>query len=311
MSIDRKAYSCIGLVVDNKNCHIIGSTTVYSIVGFKLFEFNSSKLINVPLSEIDNYISISVYINSNSVLIIYEDTYNAVYKCEIVTEPERTTVPQDSPLIIYGEDATILFSNYNTTSYYDLSDAILIKFDLDLLNWEYIIGNEAVELKRYLNTNLNEKGCFLDKYWWLYPESILDILMDGAYLCGSLLLVTKNIDSLVIPSGVEYLNYNKDYLLVKELVCNSELKNIYNMGKLPEKLYISKDTSEELLCNIVYQAIDIFTGYLSNGDFTEHRYSIGAMIGRGEYSRALSIYRSPENKDLLENVLKGIEIIVY
>ena len=66
-----------------------------------------------------------------------------------------------------------------------------------------------------------------------------------------------------------------------------------------------------MLCNIIYIAIERIKGEISGREYQEHRYSIGAMIGRGEYAKTLEVYRSPDKKGLLERALENTEIIVY
>lgn len=312
MVIDGKAYGCIGLVVDNENCHVVDTVTVYPIVKFKLFDFDSSKLVDASIDEIKSYQRTSVYITDKSVFISYMDSNSGyVYKREIVTEPNRTTVSEDSPIVVYGLDDSIIFSPIRTSVYYYISDAITVKLDLAMFSYEFITGDEAIRINLSKGSSLDKYSCFLERYEWLEPESILDSVMDGVYLCVDTLLVCKNIDSLVIPSGIEYLTFYKDYLYIHELVCSSELHHIYEVRNLPEKLYLSKDTSIWLLCDILYVAVEGISGKISSTEYQEHRYSIGAMIGRGEYAKELEVYRSPDKKELLERALENTEIIVY
>ena len=312
MVIDGKAYGCISLVVDNENCHVVDTVTVYPIVEFKLFDFDSSKLVDASIGKINSYYSTTVYITDKSVFISYMDSDSGyVYKREIVTEPNRTTVLEDSPIVVYGLDDSIIFSPVRISVYYYISDAITVKLDLAMFSYEFITGDEAIRISLSKGSSLDKYSCFLERYEWLEPEYMLDSVMDGVYLCVDTLLVCKNIDSLVIPSGIEYLTFYKDYLYIHELVCNSGLHHVYEVRKLPEKLYLSKDTSVCLLCDILYIAVEGISGKISSTEYQEHRYSIGAMIGRGEYAKALEVYRSPDKKELLEKALEYTEIIVY
>ena len=311
MVIDGKAYGCIGLVVDNESCHVIDTVTVYPIVGFKLFEFNSSKLVDASIDKVNSCHSSSIYITEASVFIVYTDSYGNMIKCEIVNEPNRTSVSQDTPLLVFGVDGNLIFSPIKAVAHYYISSEIVLELDLSSLSYEFITGKRVHQLPNFGEFSIEGYGSFLERGGLLNPEYILDKVLDGAYLCADTLLVDKNIDSLVLPSGIEYLNFSHDSLQVRELVCNSELHHLYSVKKLPEKLYLSKDTSEELLCNIIYIAIERIKGEISDREYQEHRYSIGAMIGRGEYAKALEVYRSPDKKGLLERAFENTEIIVY
>lgn len=299
-----------GIIVDTKNIEDASYKTVYKIIGFKALDINSLGIIDIPMSEF-NGDDCNYSFDSNSKLIVYEGFTDFIDGFELKAGDisKKLDIDYDT-LPVYLDSGNLLYHIGSNNIYYWVSMSIVLRINACTLAVDILFGMDG---KRVVWDANKLKGIKFGTV--LYnPSKIPDELKykllnkvgDGVYSISDALVVEQNVDRLVLSANTKSLDIRM--AKVKELVCNEKLESIGVFETMPDRMYISKDSRKELVCSIIYEALDC--NVISTAGF-KLKTLVSSQIKSYDYDKVLAICREKKNKEILDLAFKGVEIIVY
>jgi hypothetical protein len=229
----------------------------------------------------------------------------------------------DTPLIGKFQSASVLDMNTRKISYighryvyYKIFPLLYIEVDLAKGKLHYIHGLDARKLVR-------EKGwedgdsfpCALGSKYIKKGTALFDFLTDketGTIIFDTTVCVFDEKDTLVLPKGCKCLDLSNGYKINK-LVCDKELEYIAIANKHQLKtVYISKFSNKELIRSLIYGLGRVVASSASFGARLYHK-TVGFLgkIKEVDAETAFEYCNEPENKEIVDEILKKIEIVVY
>ena len=223
------------------------------------------------------------------------------------------------PLYVFNENFSLLYAFNGDISRFSFCDDVYLSIDI----------RKMIFKLDYVPTDARLRLNFIDKYGLmskLQISSIVDLkLMDcvseGLYTSdGIVYLDDFNSDTLLLPSNCKYVifkqvKYNITTVLFSEefIDCTSLYYLLYNI----KVIYLPKCASKNTVIDIIHNLLDIKLDkeYDDKTDSLYHK--LQDVIYEDESSdsfdedKAYSVLASEENREIVENLLRDIEIIVY
>ena len=299
-----------GLIVDTKNTEDASYKTYYKIIGFKALDINSLGIIDIPMSEF-NGDDCNYSFDSASKLIVYEGftDFTDGFELKAGDISKKLDIDYDT-LPVYSESGNILYRIGSNNVYYWISMSIVLRINACTLAVDILFGMDG---KRVVWDANKLKGIKFGTV--LYnPSKIPDELKykllnkvgDGVYSISDALVVEQNVDRLVLSANTKSLDIRM--AKVKELVCNEKLESVGVFETMPDRMYLSKNSSKELICSIIYEVLDC--NAISTAGY-KLKTLVSSLIKSYDYDKVLAICREKKNKEILDSAFKGVEIIVY
>lgn len=299
-----------GIIVDTKNIEDAYYKTVYKIIGFKALDVNNLGIIDIPMSEFKGY-DCNYNIDNSSRLIVYDGYTDFTDGFELKAGDISKKLDIDyETLPVYSESGNILYRIGSNNIYYWVSMSIVLRINTFTLAVDILFGMDgngvvwdANKLKGIkFGTVLYSPSKIPDELKY----KLLNKVGDGVYSISDALVVEQNVDRLVLSANTKSLDIRM--AKVKELVCNEKLESIGVFETMPDRIYLSKNSSKKLICSIIYEVLDC------NGISTAG-YKLKTLVGSHsksyDYDKILAICREEKNKEILDSVFKDVEIIVY
>jgi hypothetical protein len=196
---------------------------------------------------------------------------------------------------------------------YKISSLLYLKLNLLTGNLRYIHGLDAIKLTGAEDW---DEGAYTDTLGMgiIYKDTeLFSYLTDqetGTIIFDTTVCVFDSKKSVLLPKGCKCLDI-ADGGKINKLVCNKELEYIkIDNGRQLKTVYISKESSKEFICNFI-----INLGYASRGSFSSKLYlatsSFLEILETLPADEAFQYCKEPKNKEVVDEILKNIEIIVY
>ena len=299
-----------GLIVDTKNTEDASYKTYYKIIGFKALDINSLGIIDIPMSEFNGY-DCNYSFDSDSKLLVYEGFTDFIGGFELKAGDisKKLDVDYDT-LPVYSESGNILYRIGSNNIYYWISMSIVLRINACTLAVDILSGTDGKRVVWDANRlNGIKFGTILYNPSKIPDElkyKLLNKVGDGVYSISDALVVEQNVDRLVLSANTKSLDIRM--AKIKELVCNEKLESIGVFETMPDRMYLSKNSRKELICNIIYEVLDC------NGISTagyKLKTLVGSLLKSYYYDKILAICREEKNKEILDSAFKDAEIIVY
>ena len=169
----------------------------------------------------------------------------------------------------------------------------------------------------------NEKGwkdgnsfpCALGSKYIKKGTALFDFLVDKeteTLIFDTTVCVFDDKDTLILPNGCKCLDLSKGHKINK-LVCDKELEYIAIVNKYQLKtVYISKLSNKELIRSLIYGLGRVVASSNSFGARLYHE-TVGFLgkIKELDAETAFEYCNEPANKEIVDAILKDIEIVVY
>lgn len=143
----------------------------------------------------------------------------------------------------------------------------------------------------------------------LSPEvkyGLLNKIGDGVYSFGDSVIIENNMERFVLSENTKCVDI--EFTDLGELVCNESLESVCITGGMPDRLYISKNSSEKLICSILYSAM--CSDVLSREALVLKKYMEEKILA-SDYATLLKDCRLVIYRSIIKTALHGVEIIVY
>lgn len=299
-----------GLIVDTKNTEDASYKTYYKIIGFKALDINSLGIIDIPMSEFNGH-DCNYSFDSDSKLLVYEGFTDFIDEFELKAGDisKKLDIDYDT-LPVYSESGNILYRIGSDNIYYWISMSIVLRINACTLAVDILFGIDG-KIVVWDANRLNgiKFGTVLYNPSKIPDElkyKLLNKVGDGVYSISDALVVDGTVDRLVLSANTKSLDIRM--AKVKELVCNEKLESIGVFETMPDRLYLSKDSRKELVCSIIYGALDC--NAISTAGF-KLKTLVCSQIKSYDYDKVLAICREKKNKEILDLAFKGVEIVVY
>ena len=308
---------CFGVVVDTKNVDkkvykergvSRKEISSYDIIGVSLLDIENN-IVNIKIHDIEDYefeyfemgstLDVERYYGSKgnllrSVYSIYTDYAIEITYC----------------LPVYSENGELLYCVGNNIAYYSIKRSLLIKVNSVDLSVDTVSGVDAMII--YNRINSNKTLFFGTSLNWdseLSPEvkyGLLNKIGDGVYSFGDSVIIENTMERFVLSENTKCVDI--DFTDLGELVCNESLESVCITGGMPDRLYISKNSSEKLICSILYSAM--CSDVLSHEALVLKKYMEEKILA-SDYATLLKDCRLVIYRSIIKTALHGVEIIVY
>ena len=298
-----------GLILNTKDDIIRKRNEVsYRITGLKAL--NISTLTFEDFSLLALYDLNCQYIINEESRFVVKRSKNELDSYYIRTDGEEQDIASQSPLPLYSEDGSLFLAIGDRDLYFRVSRAILIKLSLQDNKLSFITGIDARVIGNYIEeSSYTIYGSVLNLTGELSNEqkySLLSKISDNVYFLGCTVYVKGTVEKLVLQKDTKNLEVDNGY--IKELVCNESLESVCITGGMPDKLYISKNSSEKLVCSILYSAM--CSDVLSHEALVLKKYMEEKILA-SDYATLLKDCRLIIYKSIIVTALREVEIIVY
>lgn len=283
----------------------------YRIIGVMGLRFDGLKLVPCSLSDyVEDIASLGDTINENSYLCISElgiEYYG-------IENNGKYLPPLFGILPVYDKDNNYLFT-CGASNIVEIRApyCLVLKINAETLDYTLISSNPVD--KKFKSELFFYKSQFMtlthNNLISLFERESYNMLMfDKCCLfenCGS---------SAVVPSWCEHCIFVQESDKTTSIVFNKALKYIYIEPKMVggiKNIYMSKDSSEELVSSILYWFIFV---YVDTNLLLDDRYSklvdlVADYYDTGEYSSILNICYDAEYSLCMEEILKNVEFEFY
>ena len=229
------------------------------------------------------------YIINEESRFVVKRSKNELDSYYIWTDGEEQDIASQSPLPLYSEDGSLFMAIGDRDLYFRVSRAILIKLSLPDNELSLITGIDARVLGNYIEeSSYTIYGSVLSLTGELSNEqkySLFSKISDNVYSLCDTIYVDGKVEKLVLPKDTKNLDVSNGY--IKELVCNDTLESIVLLGKMPDKLYISKKASKKLVCSILYSSLD---SELKEYGANKLRNLVLSLINSKSYDKIMDMY---------------------
>jgi hypothetical protein len=283
----------------------------YRIIGVMGLRFDGLKLVPCSLSDyVEDIASLGDTINENSYLCISElgiEYYG-------IENNGKYLPPLFGILPVYDKDNNYLFT-CGASNIVEIRApyCLVLKINTETLDYTLISSNPVD--KKFKSELFFYKSQFMtlthNNLISLFERESYNMLMfDKCCLfenCGS---------SAVVPSWCEHCIFVQESDKTTSIVFNKALKYIYIEPKMVggiKNIYMSKDSSEELVSSILYWFIFV---YVNTTLLLDDRYSklvdtVADYYDTGEYKYILNICYDAEYSLCMEEILKNVEFEFY
>lgn len=283
----------------------------YRIIGVMGLRFDGLKLVPCSLSDyVEDIASLGDTINENSYLCISElgiEYYG-------IENNGKYLPPLFGILPVYDKDNNYLFT-CGASNIVEICApyCLVLKINTETLDYTLISSNSVD--KKFKSELFFYKSQFMtlthNNLISLFERESYNMLMfDKCCLfenCGS---------SAVVPSWCEHCIFVQESDKTTSIVFNKALKYIYIEPKMVggiKNIYMSKDSSEELVSSILYWFIFV---YVNTTLLLDDRYSklvdlVADYYDIGEYKSILNICYDAEYSLCMEEILKNVEFEFY
>ena len=220
----------------------------------------------------------------------------------------KTDLGAYGSVAVYAEDGSLFAVVGDNIRYYNISDIVKLCINVETLELRFEYYAWYI-VSKCGNRVLVKRDFFYDYEY--FEEKLTSAIgktdTHGILRFGSLLFVDSSVDNLIVPSEVEILEIGSSSE-INSIVCNKELKYIVcQWNYFPNVLYISKSSTKELVCSIIY-CLCLMSRFKTCNTDTAY---IEELYTKEEYDRLLSYAREDGNKEYMETLLSKVEIIVY
>lgn len=283
----------------------------YRIIGVMGLRFEGLKLVPCSLSDyVGDIARLGATINENSYLCISElgiEYYG-------IENNGKYLPPLFGILPVYDKDNNYLFT-CGASNIVEIRApyCLVLKINTETLDYTLISSNPVD--KKFKSELFFYKSQFMtlthNNLISLFERESYNMLMfDKCCLfenCGS---------SAVVPSWCEHCIFVQESDKTTSIVFNKALKYIYIEPKMVggiKNIYMSKDSSEELVSSILYWFIFV---YVDTNLLLDDRYSklvdlVADYYDTGEYKSILNICYDAEYSLCMEEILKNVEFEFY
>lgn len=298
-----------GVVIDTKKL-------IKDDEGIKYYKIIGLRVIDLISGEIENRTD-----DFRGVYLTYDDvTNNYIGYNTSSREWDFYTELDGQPLIGYFPSVSVydistgeVGETWGSEAYYKLSSLLYLELNLLTGNLRYIHGLDAIKLTGAEDW---DEGAYTDTLGMgiIYKDTeLFSYLTDqetGTIIFDTTVCVFDSKKSVLLPKGCKFLDIAEGGKINK-LVCNKELEYIkIDNGRQLKTVYISKEAKTEFICNFItnlaYAVRGSFSSklYLATSSFLEILETLSA-------DEAFQYCKEPKNKEVVDEILKNIEIIVY
>lgn len=284
--------------------------------GIKYYKVLGLRVIDLISGEIENRLS-----DFSDVYLTYDDVTDAYVGYDSSSRDWNFYSEFDGqPLVGYYPCASLYDIStgevdgiWGAEVYYKISSLLYLELSLITGNLRYIHGLGAIKLTE----DWDDEGAYTDTLGGGIINrgtELFTSLLDketGTIIFDTTVCVFDNKNSVLLPKGCKYLDIGEDSKIDK-LVCNKEIEyiEIHNGFQL-KTVYISKESSKEFICNFIRNL-----GYASRGSFRSNKLQLDAtrfleLLEVLDIDEAFEFCHEPENKEIVGEILKRVEIIVY
>lgn len=283
----------------------------YRIIGVMGLRFDGLKLVPCSLSDyVEDIASLGDTINENSYLCISElgiEYYG-------IENNGKYLPPLFGILPVYDKDNNYLFT-CGASNIVEIRApyCLVLKINTETLDYTLISSNPVD--KKFKSELFFYKSQFMtlthNNLISLFERESYNMLMfDKCCLfenCGS---------SAVVPSWCEHCIFVQESDKTTSIVFNKALKYIYIEPKMVggiKNIYMSKDSSEELVSSILYWFIFVYanTTLLLDDRYSKLVDTVADYYDTGEYKSILNICYDAEYSLCMEEILKNVEFEFY
>ena len=298
-----------GIVVDTKDVKIENRDTVYSIIGFKGIDIINLTIKDIELSDIQSD-DCTYLFKKDSTFVVHTDYQSEKQDFALRVEGYQNYLGDNSILPVYSENGELLYCVGNNIAYYSIKRSLLMKVNAVDLSVGIVSGVDAMII--YNRINSNKTLFFGTSLNWdseLSPEvkyGLLNKIGDGVYSFGDSVIIENTMESFVLSENTKCVDV--DFTDLGELVCNESLESVCITGGMPDRLYISKNSSEKLICSILYSAM--CSDVLSHEALVLKKYMEEKILA-SDYATLLKDCRLVIYRSIIKTALHGLEVIVY
>lgn len=298
-----------GIVVDTKDVKIENRDTVYSIIRFKGIDIINLTIKDIELSDIQSD-DCTYLFKKDSKLVVHTDYQSEKQDFALRVEDYQNYLGDNSILPVYSENGELLYCVGNNIAYYSIKRSLLMKVNAVDQSVDIVSGVDAMIL--YNRINSNKTLFFGTSLNWdseLSPEvkyGLLNKIGDGVYSFGDSVIIENTMERFVLSENTKCVDIG--FTDLGELVCNESLESVCITGGMPDRLYISKNSSEKLICSILYSAM--CSDVLSHEALVLKKYMEEKILA-SDYATLLKDCRSVIYRSIIKTALCGVEIIVY
>jgi hypothetical protein len=298
-----------GIVVDTKNVEIENRDTVYSIIRFKGIDIINLTIKDIELSDIQRD-DCTYLFKKDSKFVVHTDYQSEKQDFALRLEDYQNYLNDNTILPVYSENGELLYCVGNNIAYYSIKRSLLMKVNAVDLSVGIVSGVDAMILSNRINSNKTLFfGTSLNWDSELSPEvkyGLLNKIGDGVYSFGDLVIIENTMERFVLSENTKCVDI--DFTDLGELVCNESLESVCITGGMPDKLYISKNSSEKLICSILYSAM--CSDVLSHEALVLKKYMEEKILAL-DYATLLKDCRLVIYRSIIVTALRGVGIIVY
>lgn len=283
----------------------------YRIIGVMGLRFDGLKLVPCSLSDyVEDIASLGDTINENSYLCISElgiEYYG-------IENNGKYLPPLFGILPVYDKDNNYLFT-CGASNIVEIRApyCLVLKINTETLAYTLISSN-PVDKKFKL-----ELFFYKSQFMTLTHNNLISLFERESYnmlMFDKCCLFENCGSSAVVPSWCEHCIFVQESDKTTSIVFNKALKYIYIEPKMVggiKNIYMSKDSSEELVSSILYWFIFV---YVNTTLLLDDRYSklvdtVADYYDTGEYKSILNICYDAEYSLCMEEILKNVEFEFY
>lgn len=298
-----------GIVVDTKNVEIENRDTVYSIIRFKGVDTINLTIKDIELSDIQSD-DCTYLFKKDSKFVVHTDYQSEKQDFALRLEDYQNYLSYNTILPVYSENGELLYCVGNNIAYYSIKRSLLMKVNAVDQSVDIVSGVDAMILSNRINSNKTLFfGTSLNWDSNLSPEvkyGLLNKIGDGVYSFGDSVLIENTMERFVLSENTKCVDI--DFTDLGELVCNESLESVCITGGMPDRLYISKNSSEKLICSILYSAM--CSDVLSHEALVLKKYMEEKILA-SDYATLLKDCRLVIYRSIIKTALQGVEITVY
>lgn len=271
------------------------SCNIYSVCGLVGFKLDSMTLVDLPL-DIRKLVRYSTILDYDNRYFVYGSDGGMIYTLGNTGKPSLPSSILDAEGLIVKYSKSLKY-DYLNSSILDLKvrHGLVLELGLLKLDMRIVKANKVSGKKDYFCNNLNIEDIVENVPWLFSSNAGVHVYKDIAYIasdsdtvivpkeCRTILVKSKSISTFVLP----------------EIVDEIELIDGRNTIK---HIAVSKNTSYESLCNIIYGLLgDLISEY-------QLLDKMNRFIENCEYKECIDFLR--DSVDFKE-VMKDIQVTVY
>ena len=283
----------------------------YRIIGVMGLRFDGLKLVPCSLLDyVEDIASLGDTINENSYLCISElgiEYYG-------IENNGKYLPPLFGILPVYDKDNNYLFT-CGASNIVEIRApyCLVLKINTETLDYTLISSNPVDKKFK------SELFFYKSQFMTLTHNNLISLFERESYnmlMFDKCCLYENSGSSVVLPSWCEHCIFVQESYKTTSIVFNKALKYIYIEPKMVggiKNIYMSKDSSEELVSSILYWFIFV---YVNTTLLLDDRYSklvdtVADYYDTGEYKSILNICYDAEYSLCMEEVLKNVEFEFY